>query len=277
MHNLDIYKFFRDSPFNSVKVSSYFEVYEDLFSKFRGREITFVEIGVLDGGSLFMWRNYFGPDARIIGVDFNPQAKRLTQDGFEIFVGDQADPEFWRDFYNNVGLIDILLDDGGHTYEQQIVTTLESIPFISNNGMLVVEDTCTSYMSEFGFPTKYSFIEWAKKHIDSINSRFECSDIEQLNNFGRRVKAICFFESIVALKMGSGTLESSTNIENGKTRFGAVDYRYYKQDKLHSGSIKQINSNRIIQRILRKLNRTYRQISKKIQRRRSLYALKRFF
>ena len=69
-----------------------------LFSKYRDKKITFVEIGVLSGGSLFMWRNYFGKDARIIGVELNSEAKKFEKDGFEIFIGNQSDENFWKDF-----------------------------------------------------------------------------------------------------------------------------------------------------------------------------------
>ena len=59
---------------------------------------TLVEVGVLNGGSLFMWRKYFGENVRIIGIDLNPAAKHFDKYGFEIFIGDQADPKFWRSF-----------------------------------------------------------------------------------------------------------------------------------------------------------------------------------
>jgi hypothetical protein len=79
----------------SVKISSYFPVYDLIVGKFRDRsEITLVEIGVAEGGSLLMWRQFLGPKARIIGVDFDPAAARMRDKGFEIFVGDQASPEF---------------------------------------------------------------------------------------------------------------------------------------------------------------------------------------
>jgi len=67
---------FNKSPYSSIKIASYFNVYDAIFSKYIGKDITFIEIGVLGGGSLFMWRNFFGPNARIIGIDLNPGAKR---------------------------------------------------------------------------------------------------------------------------------------------------------------------------------------------------------
>ena len=69
----------------------YFEVYHRVFSAFRGREITFLEIGVQNGGSLHMWRRYFGTQATIIGIDVDPSCKELEKDGFKIVIGDQAE------------------------------------------------------------------------------------------------------------------------------------------------------------------------------------------
>ena len=36
--------------------------------------------------------------ARIIGVDLNQNAKKWEKYGFDIFIGDQSDPEFWSNF-----------------------------------------------------------------------------------------------------------------------------------------------------------------------------------
>ena len=178
INNLDIYKAYIKSPYKSIKHSTYFDSYSSFFSKYRNKKITFVEIGILDGGSLFMWRDYFGSKARIIGVDFNEECIKWEKFGFEIFIGDQSDDNFWRDFKKKIGSIDVVLDDGGHTYEQQIKTVENLIGVINNNGIIVIEDTHTSYMRGFG-PRKYSFIEYVKIQIDKINHRF--SKLNDLN------------------------------------------------------------------------------------------------
>ena len=170
--SLDIYKCYKNSKYESTKHSSYFQVYEELLLKYRNKKITFVEIGVLIGASLFMWRNYFGSEARIIGIEFNPDAKKWENDGLEIHIGSQSDPEFWDNFFASVGDVDIVLDDGGHTNQQQIITAFKCIPHIKNEGMLITEDTHASYFKQFGNPSKYSFMNYSKNLIDSINSRF---------------------------------------------------------------------------------------------------------
>jgi hypothetical protein len=94
MKNTLSYESYLKSPFKSIKHSTYFDIYDDLFSRYRNKNITFVEIGILGGGSLFMWRDFFGPEARIIGVDLNPSAKKWEGEGFEIFIGSQSDEKF---------------------------------------------------------------------------------------------------------------------------------------------------------------------------------------
>jgi hypothetical protein len=125
---------FQKTKYLSVKHTSYFQVYEEVLARFVGKPITFVEVGVFNGGSLFMWREYLGPQARIIGIDMNPDAQRWREHGFEIFIGDQSDPDFWDRFYAEVGNVDVLLDDGGHMNQQQIVTAHKALDRIRAQG-----------------------------------------------------------------------------------------------------------------------------------------------
>jgi len=209
----------------SIKHSSYFSVYETLFSRFQEKALTFVEIGVLNGGSLFMWREYFGPKARIIGIDLNPAAKKWESFGFEIFIGDQLDVNFWREFFAQVGKADIVLDDGGHTNAQQIVTLASCIDNIKDGGLFVVEDVHCSYMTNFGNPSGYSFISFAKRLIDQINARNPLVPSGRCSN-SRLVYSIRFFESIVALDINRSMCGAVTSTTNGGMSSGAVDFRY---------------------------------------------------
>lgn len=222
----DIYKCYMRSPYSSIKHSSYFHTYEDLFSSYRNRQITFVEVGVLNGGSLFMWREFLGPQARIIGVDFNPAARRWEQDGFEIHIGDQAKPEFWQALFEKIGTVDVLLDDGGHTFEQQIVTVCEALPHIRDGGLIAVEDTHTSYFKDFGYPTRYSFIEWAKVLVDNINSRFPgINEPFSRLPYKDTIFSLHFYESIVGFKIRRDICMPSHPVSNGAPNAKHEDYR----------------------------------------------------
>jgi hypothetical protein len=221
-----IYQSYQRSPYLSVKHSAYFQVYEELLSRFRGKPITFVEIGVLNGGSLFMWRDFFGPQARIIGVDLNPLAKRWEQDGFEIFIGSQSSPQFWDEFYDTVGMVDVLLDDGGHTNEQQIVTTHHSLPFIRDNGLLIVEDVHASYQAGFGNPSHYSFINYAKLFIDGINARFPGVEVKE-KMFRDLVYSVHFYDSIVSFSVDRKKCYENSPISNKGQTLDAEDFCHH--------------------------------------------------
>ena len=184
--------------------------------------MTFVEVGVLGGGSLHMWRNYFGPKARIIGVDLNSGAKKWEKDGFEIYIGNQSDPKFWEKFFKDVGPVDVLLDDGGHTYLQQINTCLSVVNHVSDQGLIVVEDAHTSFMGGFGF-RGHSFYRWAKRQLKPIQFRFTSF---RSRGWSDKVWSIEFFESIVALKIDRALCsEEHSSMENDGIDDGALDFR----------------------------------------------------
>ena len=122
------------------KWQHYLPIYEHHFHRFKDREVHVVEIGVYSGGSLEMWRDYFGPKAHIYGIDINEDCRSLASTGIKIFIGDQADPSFWRTFAQAVPNIDIVVDDGGHESFQQIATLESLLPLIRPGGVYLCED-----------------------------------------------------------------------------------------------------------------------------------------
>lgn len=243
------YQSFMASPYRSIKHESYFEVYDFLLEEYIGRDITFVEIGVLDGGSLFMWRDFFGEKARIIGVEINETAKVWEDYGFEIFIGSQSDPRFWQDFYNKTGKVDVVLDDGGHTYQQQIVTVESSLENIRPKGKIIVEDTYTSYEKEYGYPSNYSFIKYASNLVDGMNLRTPKINTKKITN--NLISNVSFFESIVAITVDhSNHLSLAEGIaNNGNVRGRNADSLRYADKP----NLTKINSLVTSMKFLRKL------------------------
>lgn len=150
------------------KWSQYFDVYHRHFAKFRGKPVSVLEFGVSHGGSLQMWKHYFGRRAQITGVDIKPRCAQLAEDRVDIVIGDQGDRKFLRKLGRRLGKIDVLIDDGGHTMEQQIATFEELWPRIRPGGVLAMEDLHTSYWERFdgGLKRPGTFIEYAKDLID---------------------------------------------------------------------------------------------------------------
>ena len=223
-----LFKSFETAPKYSIKWSNYFEIYEKILKKFVNKKITLVEIGIGDGGSLFMWKKFLGKKAKIIGIELNPKAKKLEKFGFKIFTGDQSDPIFWKNFYKKIGKIDILIDDGGHTNLQQITSLMESVSHINDNGVIIVEDTHTSYMNYKGFknPSKYSFINFSLNIIENIHRRNPMLK-KKMNIISEKIHSIEYYDSIVTFNFRKKKISHSKNLQNNKkleTSF--VDYRF---------------------------------------------------
>jgi hypothetical protein len=172
-----------------------------------------------------MWRDYFGPQARIIGVDMNPASKVWESHGFEIHIGDQASQIFWSDFFRKVGSVDVFIDDGGHTNLQQITTVHCAVEHIKDGGVLIVEDVHTSYFKEFGNPWSRAFIGFTAKIVDGVNSRSFALRTNR-ERYAKRVHSISFFESIVALHINTALCKKSVPTSNKGISQNASDFRY---------------------------------------------------
>ncbi len=199
----DLWTYFRNNDGRLVhKWLHYFDIYERHFSQFRGRSITLVEIGVFQGGSLDMWRAFFGPDAKIVGVDIEPRAAELETPGTEIVIGDQADPAFLERLAEHVGPIDVLIDDGGHTIEQQMATFRVLWPHVRDAGVVLVEDLHTNYWEEYGggYERPGTFIEFAKSIIDAQNAWHSRSPNLRVGDLTKSIRGLHSYDSVIVLE-----------------------------------------------------------------------------
>ena len=276
--NLKLFQIYKNLKRVSLKCDTYFQVYEELFSKYVGKKITFVEVGVLQGGSLFMWREYLGKNARIIGIDLHPNAKELEKHGFEIYIGSQSDKNFWKNFYSKVGKVDVLLDDGGHVNDQQIITLSESLHNMNDDGIILTEDVHTSYFKKFGNPSKYSFINYSKYLVDVVNSRYPEIKTKKINDFSKKIYSISFYESIVAIKINSKkSMEPIALRNDGKDTIKIADLRHSdyfpKVDNYINKNLPILKKLPIIKKIIRYLFYTHNFIIKI----RYYFKLKKYF
>ncbi len=181
----------------------YFDVYHHHFARFRGRPCTVVEIGVYHGGSMQMWKSYFGPQARIIGVDIDPRCKAYVEPQVEIEIGDQSDRQFLAALREKVGRIDVLIDDGGHQMGQQLTTFEELYPAVADDGVALIEDCHTSYWTDFdgGFREPGSFVEFSKRLVDQLNA-WHSRDPHTFgpSQFSWTTASIHFYDSIVVFE-----------------------------------------------------------------------------
>ncbi|MEM8895040.1 MAG: class I SAM-dependent methyltransferase [Bacteroidota bacterium] len=199
----ELEQFFRKNEGRLIhKWNHYFDIYDRHFSRFRDKEITILEIGVSHGGSLQMWKHYFGNKAKIYGVDINPKCKEFEEENIEIFIGSQSDRNFLRQIVKSIPEVDILIDDGGHTMKQQIVSYEELFGHIKKDGVYLCEDLHTSYWLKFGggHKRRNTFIEYSKDFIDYLNAFHSEQNSLKVNSFSRSVDSIHYYDSIMVIE-----------------------------------------------------------------------------
>lgn len=216
----DLERYFTNNTENLIKKwKHYFEIYDRHFSKFRGTEVHILEFGVFQGGSLKMWKDYFGPNAKIYGVDINPPCKQFEEDQIQIFIGDQEDKTFLQSLADAIPRIDILIDDGGHTMRQQIYTFEVLFPYVSPEGIYLCEDLHTSYWKKFGggYRKRGTFIEYSKNFIDALHAwHSKQPDRFQVSDFTKSVYGLHYYDSILVIE--KQPREKSFIVKTGEKR-----------------------------------------------------------
>jgi hypothetical protein len=185
------------------KWTHYFPVYERHFSRYVNRPVVFWEIGVGAGGSLQLWKQYFGPYAQIVGLDIADRS-RFEEDQIAIRTGDQADPSVLQALLDEFGPPDVLVDDGSHVMSHIEATFRFLYPRIARDGVYVVEDLHTAYWPEYGggLHAPGSFIEIAKDLIDALNAD-HTRDALSPTDFTATTLSMHFYDSMLVFERGS--------------------------------------------------------------------------
>ncbi len=184
------------------KWDHYFDIYEFWFNKYKNKPIVLLEIGVFQGGSLNMWREYFGDQAKIYAIDINPLCKQFETENTKIFIGSQSDREFLNNVKSQIPEIDILTDDGGHMMDQQIITFEELYGHVKNGGTYLCEDLHTSYWDAYdgGYKKRGSFIEYSKNFIDKLNAWHLKDSKVEVDQFTRTTYSLHYYDSILLIE-----------------------------------------------------------------------------
>ena len=199
----DLLKYFHTMAKRPIhKWSNYFDIYDLHFSRFRGTKVNILEIGIAGGGSLQMWRWYFGQKAKIFGIDIDKE-KLFTEAKIKTFQCDQEDSVALKELLSSLPKMDIVIDDGGHTMDQQLSTFQVVYPLISEHGIYLCEDTHTSMFEEFGggSVSKRTFMGVMKKHIDQLNAYHSRGQVP-VTEFAATTDSMHFYDSIVVIEKG---------------------------------------------------------------------------
>ena len=204
MHNESLRDLFYSHRGNLIhKWDHYFDIYEKYFAKYRGQKVNMLEIGISHGGSMQLWKKYFGANVHVYAIDINPDCKKLEEENTTIFIGSQSDEEFLENVASQLPELDFIIDDGGHTMDQQRVSFESLYMKVKEGGLYLVEDTHTSYWTEFhgGLKNPNSFIEQSKHLVDSLyDSHVIDKSKVTINEITNHINSIAFYDSIVVFE-----------------------------------------------------------------------------
>lgn len=161
----------------------YTEFYNDYLEIFKGKQINVLEIGILNGSSLKMWKRFF-KDAHIYGCDINPNyVEKKYGNGITTFYFDQANPSEFITKIKDIKFA-VIIDDGSHIVSHQQKTLGVLFKYLDIGGIYICEDLQTSLKENY-FDTTISTLDMLKNFItfreiksDEINT----DDINYLNN-----------------------------------------------------------------------------------------------
>jgi Methyltransferase domain len=176
------------------KLQHYFEIYERHLGKFVGREVHAMEIGVYSGGSLQMWREYFGADSVVYGTDIEPACRAYESENVRIFIGDQADSGFWDRVMQEIPALDVVIDDGGHLPEQQAVTLEALLPIMRPGGVYICEDV---HGPSNAF---HSYIAGLASHLHTLEPSSEADHYKPVG-LQLAVSSIHLYPSLVVIEL----------------------------------------------------------------------------
>lgn len=195
-----------------VKWSHYFDIYDEQFVSYLDRRkargeigpLRILEIGVWRGGSLQLWRDYFGESARIFGIEINPKYPRVDSGIAHVRFGSQADPDFLKQVVDEMGGIDIVIDDGSHRASDVLASLSALFSYVSSPGLYIIEDLHTSYWNEWqgGYRRKGTTIEVAKELIDLLHAPYhtQIPSPHELGLARNEVRSLHFYDSLLVIE-----------------------------------------------------------------------------
>jgi len=187
---------------------AYYYPYERHFGPWRGKKVVMLEIGVQSGGSTIMWPMFFGPGLIYHGVDINPNCKQFERDNITIHLADQSNKDELEKLMKEIPAPDIIIDDGGHSMNQQITSFKVLFPYLKTPGVYLCEDLHTSYWSEYGGSSNFkdvsrsTMIEYSKSFVDILNlQHIRGGEIdENWKVLHSQIGGIAFYNSMVMIE-----------------------------------------------------------------------------
>jgi len=196
MKLFEIFKTNDDRPID--KWIHYFEIYERHLEKYRNTSVNVLEIGVQCGGSLQMWKKYFGTNSKIVGIDIDENCK-FTEEQINVEIGDQSDTTFLEKILSEYGQFDVIIDDGSHVQSDVLNSFFFLYPTLKRGGTYIIEDTHTAYFKSYqgGISSDKNCISIFSNFVHDVN--VDCVR-EPFNPTLKDLKSLSFYNSVVVFE-----------------------------------------------------------------------------
>ena len=214
MKLFDIFKTNNDRPI--AKWLNYFEIYERYLERYRDKSINFLEIGVQGGGSLQMWKKYFGPNSKIVGIDIDPNTK-FEEEQIFVEIGNQSDEKFLKGVVEEYGPFDVIIDDGSHIQSDVLNSFFFLYPTLKRGGTYIIEDTHTAYFDVFqgGLKSNANSISIFSNFVHDMNVEYVDEPfVPQLKD----LSSMSFYNSMVIFEKENSKDRYEMNISKDKTK-----------------------------------------------------------
>jgi hypothetical protein len=169
-----LYQMWKSAP-HGHKWTHYFAIYQAVFGPRRAEPLRVLEIGVLGGSSLRLWKRYFThPETVIVGVDIRPECIHYDApaDGIRVRIGSQADPAFLKTVVEEFGPFDIIIDDGSHQSSHMIASFNHLYgEGLKDSGIYFVEDLHANYWLPWRDSSK-SFLDLCKELVEHMHAHY---------------------------------------------------------------------------------------------------------
>jgi len=221
-----LFEIFKENNDRTIhKWMYYFPVYERHLSKYRNTPVKVLEIGVSEGGSLQMWKKYFGESATIVGIDIYEQYK-FEEDQISVEIGSQSDTKFLGELIEKYGSFDIIIDDGSHVQTDVLTSFFFLYPFLNDDGCYIIEDGQTSYFELFqgGINSPTNMFSVIREYIHDLNSDYIKEPYEQTL---KNVSSMCFYDSMIAIEKSSKISNQKHVLNFSKDRKKISDWKSF--------------------------------------------------
>jgi len=212
-----VFQFWKQHKPRAHKWTHYFGAYHSIFGLRRSQALRILEIGVYQGASLHLWRQYFdNPETVIVGIDIDPTCAQFdsSRENVHVRIGSQADAAFLKIVTHEFGPFDIIIDDGSHHSSHMIASFNHLFAgALKDDGIYLAEDLHANYWTPYR-DTRLSFLDLCKELMEFMHAHYSRaalaewllesdSESDQLSLdvpvIATMIKEIRVFDSIVAI------------------------------------------------------------------------------